>query len=106
MPLNEAEDGAFLFRTRGRNTGWGIWAGDANKQRHVILNGPTDERSAQLSPDRKWLVYESMEPGDVFEIVVQSYPAGRGKRQVVSVGGGSQPRWEGHEIFYVAAMAT
>ena len=44
-----------------------------------------------------------MEPGGVFEIVVQSYPAGRGKRQVVSVGGGSQPRWEGHEIFYVAA---
>ena len=36
-------------------------------------------------------------------IVVQSYPAWRGKRQVVSVGGGSQPRWEGHEIFYVAA---
>ena len=26
LPLDEAEDGAFLFRTRGRNTGWDIWA--------------------------------------------------------------------------------
>jgi X-X-X-Leu-X-X-Gly heptad repeat protein len=38
-----------------------------------------------------------------YEVYVQSYPGGGGKRQV-STGGGSGPRWrrDGRELFYYA----
>jgi Tol biopolymer transport system component len=62
-----------------------------------------DERTAQFSPDTRWVGYESNESGR-FEIYVQPFPAG-GAKVLVSTGGGSQVRWrgDGRELFYVAA---
>ncbi len=56
---------------------------------------------AKLSPDGRFLAYESNE-SDRYEIYVRSFPGGDGKRQV-SVNGGTQPRWrsDGRELYYV-----
>ena len=64
-----------------------------------------DIRSADVSPDGRFVVYASNELGR-FEIFVQRFPEGEGK-SLVSVNGGGQPRWspEGSEIFYVEGDA-
>ena len=57
---------------------------------------------AALSPDGRWLAYASDVSGR-YEVYVQSFPEGVGKRQV-SNDGGNHPRWrrDGRELFYYA----
>ena len=59
------------------------------------------KRNGQISPDGKWVAYESNETGD-WEVFITTYPIAGGKLQV-SRTGGRQPRWrgDGKEIFYV-----
>ena len=66
----------------------------------VPLNGLCQSGSLDVSPDSKWIAYESAETGQV-EIYVQPYPGPGGKWQVSS-GGGYRPRWspDGKEIFF------
>jgi Tol biopolymer transport system component len=56
--------------------------------------------SPQLSPDRRWLLYQSSESG-VGEVFVSPFP-GLDRRWQVSAGGGIQTRWSrtGREIFF------
>jgi eukaryotic-like serine/threonine-protein kinase len=58
-------------------------------------------RNGQISPDGKWVAYESNETGD-WEVFITTYPTAGGKLQV-SRTGGRQPRWrgDGKEIFYI-----
>jgi serine/threonine-protein kinase len=59
-------------------------------------------RNPALSPDDRWLAYESNEAssGDIF---VRAFPNVADGSQRVSVGGGEQPVWshDGRELFYV-----
>lgn len=59
------------------------------------------KRNGQISPDGKWVAYESNETGE-WEVFITTYPVAGGKLQV-SRSGGRQPRWrgDGKEIFYV-----
>ena len=63
----------------------------------------TDERSARLSPDGKWMAYVSLESGRP-EVFVQPFPATGAKWQV-SRDGGQQPQWQqdGRQLYYLAA---
>jgi Tol biopolymer transport system component len=67
-----------------------------------LLTDPFDEMGARLSPDGRWLAYESSESG-THEVFVRNFPE-LGDRRQISVGGGSQPRWraDGKELFYVS----
>jgi serine/threonine-protein kinase len=58
-------------------------------------------RAPELSPDARWLVYESDASGR-FEVYVKPY-AGTGPTQQVSIEGGQSPAWapSGREIFFV-----
>ncbi len=60
-----------------------------------------DQGAARLSPDHRWLVYESSESG-AREVYVDAFPA-QGLRHQVSTNGGSQPRWrrDGKVLFFV-----
>ena len=60
-----------------------------------------DQGNARLSPDQRWLAYESNESG-VREIYVDAFPS-QGLRHQVSTSGGSQPRWrrDGRALFFV-----
>jgi serine/threonine-protein kinase len=67
-----------------------------------------DERNGNVSPDGRWLAYQSNSSGPI-EIYVQPFPNvdGGGQRQV-STAGGSQPLWskKTKELFYVGADGT
>ena len=67
----------------------------------VILDGPFAEARPALSPDGRWLAYQSDESGH-YEIYVRPFPAVERARVQVSTGGGSSARWsaDGREIFY------
>jgi Tol biopolymer transport system component len=68
----------------------------------ALLHTPFLESHGQISPDGKWLAYNSNETGRI-EIYVQPFPSGAGKWQV-STNGGQFPRWrrDGRELFYMA----
>jgi len=68
----------------------------------LVVNTEANETAGTLSPDGRWLAYVSDVSGR-YEVWVQSFPGGGGKRQV-STGGGNRPRWrrDGRELFYYA----
>jgi Tol biopolymer transport system component len=68
----------------------------------LVLSAKHDESGARLSPDGRWLAYQTDESGS-WEVFVRSFPESGFRRQV-STGGGSQPRWraDGRELFYVS----
>ena len=65
-----------------------------------FVTGPADETNPRISPDGKWLAYQSNEIGPP-EVYVRPIP-GPGARVPVSVGGGVLARWapDGHTIYY------
>ena len=68
-----------------------------------FLQSEANEAAATLSPDQRWMAYCSDESGR-YEIYVQSFPTGGGKRQI-SRDGGIAPIWraDGKELFYYGA---
>jgi serine/threonine-protein kinase len=64
------------------------------------VGGPAYESHPRLSPDGKWLVYQSNEGGR-FEVYVRPFP-NNGPRVQVSNQGGTEPIWarSGNTIFY------
>ncbi len=72
-----------------------------DKKVSPFLPGNGDKADGQISPDGKWVAYQSDETGD-WQVFISPYPGGGGKLQV-SRGGGEEPRWrgDGKEIFYL-----
>ena len=66
-----------------------------------FLEGRGNQLAGQISPDGKWVAYQSDESGE-WEVYISPFPNGGGKLQV-SQSGGTQPRWraDGKEIFYM-----
>ena len=66
----------------------------------------SDENVARLSPDGRWLAYESNASGQ-FEIYVRPFPNVDDGRWLVSRGGGRRPVWAQavDELFYMAPGA-
>ncbi|HSG63552.1 MAG TPA: hypothetical protein VLD39_01060, partial [Gammaproteobacteria bacterium] len=67
-----------------------------------LLAAPAySERVADLSPDGRWVAYESDESGRT-EIYVRPFPDVNAGRWQVSANGGSEPLWsrDGRELFY------
>jgi Tol biopolymer transport system component len=65
-----------------------------------FVTGPADETNPRISPDGKWLAYQSNETGPT-EVYMRPIP-GPGARIPVSVGGGTLARWspDGHTLYY------
>lgn len=86
---------------------WDIWTFDMEtKKAAPLLSGPFDQLAATLSPDGKWLAYQSDESG-ALEIYVQAFPEPNG-RWMVSSGGGTQPLWrsDGRQLFYLSSRGV
>ena len=69
-----------------------------------LLHSEFDERIVQVSPDGNWILYESNESGDRFEVFVRPFPNVSARREQVSIDGGRYPHWgrKGtNELFYV-----
>mgnify|MGYP001428864556 FL=1 len=78
----------------------GLRAGDSITA--PLAAEPYDEKAAALSPDGRWLAYESTETGRD-EIYVRPFPDVNNGKWQVSSQGGINPRWarNGREIFYI-----
>jgi serine/threonine-protein kinase len=104
MPFTFAPDGRLLYSADVAGQGRDIYALSVDGSRRVerIVYGPANEGNAEVSPDGRWIAYDSDESGQ-FEIYVRPYPdAYAGGRWQISSGGGRQPLWshDGHELFY------
>ena len=87
--------GSFIFYLRPRSDGE-AW------DRIVLEDNSHDRVGPELSPDGRYVAYESAESGRP-EVYVRPFPHGDWKKQI-STNGGGKPRWQRKEkIFYVEA---
>ena len=75
--------------------------GDQSAQPLVATRA--NELNAEISPDGRWVAYESDESG-AYEIYVRPFPDASGGRWQISNGGGRKPLWNrnGRELFFVS----
>lgn len=88
---------------------WDIWqvkmSGDPLRDQvsspESILTGPGNQTAPRVSPDGRFVAYQSDESGRT-EVYLTQFPSGAGKWQV-STTGGQWPNWNGSgsELFYV-----
>ena len=107
FPTDWSRDGrVILYRQIDPKTRYDVWVLPLGPQGpgkpYPFLQSEANEAAAVLSPDGRWVAYSSDE-SDRYEVYVQSFPSGGGKRQV-SVAGGNGPQWrsDGSELFYQA----
>ena len=100
-----SRDGSWLvLRTGGTDGKRDIWAQhlgtDSAPTR--LLATEFDENAVTLSPDGRWLAYQSDESGEA-EIYVRPFPNISSGKWTVSLGGGRVPLWahNGRELFYL-----
>ena len=77
---------------------------DGKREVTMLLADPKyEELNGEVSPDGRWLAYESNESGR-FEVYVRPFPDVQQGRRLVSSSGGRQPLWSrnGRELFYIA----
>ena len=108
VPTSWSPDGRTLLFTQrpGASLNRDIWMlsrGDSGSVTRPFLETPTDEPWAEISPDGRFIVYESKLSGQS-EIYVQRFPEA-GRRELVSIDGGAQPMWarDGRALFYRAS---
>jgi serine/threonine-protein kinase len=67
-----------------------------------LVQTTSDELNAEISPDGRWMAYQSNESGKD-EIYVRPFPDTDRGRWQMSAGGGTRPLWarSGKELFYV-----
>jgi Tol biopolymer transport system component len=103
-PMTWSPDGKLLlyFQAGGSADVWAVPV-TGDKKPFAVLQSPANEQFPQISPDGKWLAYQSNETGRP-EIYVKQFPEGPGKWQV-STDGGNSPRWrgDGKELYFIVA---
>jgi Tol biopolymer transport system component len=105
-PTDVSRDGQWIvFNSAGGASGANsdIWVWSvAEKKARPWLATPFIEQGGQLSPDGKWMAYESDESGRS-EIYVRAFPDSDQKWRISS-DGGVMAAWraDGHEIFYIS----
>jgi Tol biopolymer transport system component len=72
----------------------------ADRATSALIHTPAAEANARISPDGKWLAYQSNESGP-FRVYVQTFPDAT-RRWQVSLDGGMAPELApgGNELFY------
>ncbi len=106
-PSDWSHDGRFiLFDVLSDSTKLDTWAlSTADRHAGPILDSVNAEGHATLSPDGKWMAFDSDDSGRL-EVYVQSFDGinsiGK-KRWKVSNGGGGLPKWraDGRELFFI-----
>jgi eukaryotic-like serine/threonine-protein kinase len=99
-----AADGrSLVFRSSADRDAWELNAGTENTRRLTQAKEPVEQ--VQLSPDSRWIAYNSAESGRS-EVYVSSVGTA-GRRWQVSIDGGVQPLWrgDGHELYYLGLDA-
>jgi len=108
-PFSWSGDGKLLvFEQSSAETGLDICVVPIEGAHAVtpLIHGPSDEGHPAVSPDGRWIAYQSNESG-AWEVYVQPFPALGSPRQV-STQGGTSPIWDpgGSELYYRNARAV
>ena len=103
-PQSWSPDGRTLvFNTKAKDTGEDIWTLSLEGDRAAApwLQTAANEWAGRLSPDGRWMAYNSDESGQP-EVYVQPFPGPGGKWLVSQGGGGFNAIWsrDGHRLFY------
>ena len=98
------DEGALVVEVRGGRFDLGVVALDGDGTVRPLLQGEFIERNAALSPDGRWIAYQSDESGQD-EIYVRPFPDVDAGRWEVSSNGGIAPVWNpaGPELFFLAS---
>ena len=109
MPVDVSRDGQWLFFVAEafRGNGPDIWIySERDHTAKPWLATPFAESAPALSPDGKWIAYQSNESGRN-EVYVRSFPDSR-EKQLVSTAGGTMPAWrgDGRELYYIGPSTT
>jgi hypothetical protein len=103
-PMSWSRDGRFiLYQEIDPRTSGDLWVLPlADRKPFPFLRTEFIELSPQISPDGRWVAYQSNESGRS-EVYVAPFPGPGAKRQV-STSGGLVPKWrgDGKELFYLA----
>jgi serine/threonine protein kinase/Tol biopolymer transport system component len=115
MPVSWSPDGKTLLISRAiqgnymrsGNEIWMLRRDDEDKTATPLLQSPFFKRIVEVSPDGRWMAYETNESG-IYEIVIQPFPEPGGEKWPVSSGGGYEPEWraDGRELFYLTSDGT
>jgi len=98
-----------FFTVNETQTGTDIWylplTGD-DRTPKPFINAPFNQGNPHISPDGRWVAYQSNESGRN-QIYVQPFPA-TGQRIPISVDTGTQPRWrsDGKELIFVSGVSV
>ena len=84
----------------------GLLAVEGERLLDLLLETEFRETDPVLSPDGRWLAYQSNESGDS-EVYVRPFPDVDAGRWQVSNGGGLSPVWspDGQELFFIGGRA-
>jgi len=110
IPSDWSRDGkSLIFDFASASNDYDLWLQpmangtiSTDQKAHGLVEYPGAQVRANVSPDGRWIAYESNETGRS-ETWVQSFPPGGGKWQITSEGG-IEPQWhkDGRELFYLA----
>jgi len=97
-------DGRFvLYAVQNPTSRRDLWALPLDGERQPVAVAQTafEESEGRVSPDGRWIAYQSNDTGRN-EIYVQPFPFVAGGKVRVSTSGGTLPRWraDGRELFY------
>jgi hypothetical protein len=94
-----------IFQESRPDTGWDLRLLDVDASGRPVgaprafVDSPFEEANAAISPDGRWVSYESNELDGVFQIYARSYPDGANKVRV-SPAGARWPTWDAQGRLY------
>jgi serine/threonine-protein kinase len=104
VPFNVSPQGRHLLFGEAENDGiWRVHVRDLEAgDTRLLIDGDYSYWNTELSPDGRWLVYQSDESGSL-EVYVRPFPDTAAGRWKVSQSGGAKPMWsrDGGRIFFI-----
>ena len=103
FPYSLSPDGTRIFIAQlTQNTQADVGVLMNGQRTDMLIQTTAQEHSAEISPDGRWLAYQSNESGR-YEVYVRPYPNVDARRWTISTGGGTRPAWakSGRELFYL-----
>ena len=102
-PSDWTRSGFIIFTDVPQNEDRNIWVvkADGSEASFPYLATPFAEKAGVVSPDGRWIAYDSNSPGR-YEVFINSFPKASPSPTVVSSAGGRNPRWggDGRELYY------